>query len=366
MYSTCLHCHRALGRNDAIEAFPVGSRLAFDAAKGRLWVVCAHCARWNLTPIEERWEAVEQCERAFRSRRLRAQTDNVGLAALADGTELIRIGAPLRPEFAAWRYGRVLTGRLQRSVMIGAGATAVAGAAVASGVGTSVVVAAAAGGPILFLPAMWLILLAQGLRGRMLVTSVLGDDGRRLRVVGENLQHTYFRVNDDGRLALRLQHIGGRAILTGDRASRALAVLLARVNRRGGGSRTVRRATDLIGEAGDPQDFLARIAAETGAATRHFESRWAEHARGNRSGLQSPIGQSMWDTRTARVPRNTGALPVLPAATRLALEMALHESSEQHALETEMASLEQAWREAEEIAGIADGMLMPVPRATSR
>ena len=122
-----------------IEAFPVGRRLAFDAAKGRLWVVCAHCARWNLTPIEERWEAVEECERAFRSRRVRAQTDNVGLAALADGTELIRIGAPLRSEFAAWRYGRVLTGRLQRRVIVGTGAAAVTGAAVASGVGATTI-----------------------------------------------------------------------------------------------------------------------------------------------------------------------------------------------------------------------------------
>jgi len=70
MYSTCLHCHKPLGRNDAVEHFPVGRRLAFDSAKGRLWVVCQHCARWNLTPIEERWEAVEESERTFCATRL--------------------------------------------------------------------------------------------------------------------------------------------------------------------------------------------------------------------------------------------------------------------------------------------------------
>jgi len=86
MYSTCLHCHKFLGRNDAVEHFPVGRRLAFDSAKGRLWVVCQHCARWNLTPIEERWEAVEESERAFRAQRLRAQTDNIGLVRLPDST----------------------------------------------------------------------------------------------------------------------------------------------------------------------------------------------------------------------------------------------------------------------------------------
>ena len=58
MYSTCIFCHAGLGSNEAIEHFPVGRRLAFDAAKGRLWVVCSACERWNLSPLEERWEAI--------------------------------------------------------------------------------------------------------------------------------------------------------------------------------------------------------------------------------------------------------------------------------------------------------------------
>jgi hypothetical protein len=59
VYTTCIFCHGALGANEAIEHFPVGRRLAFDGEKGRLWVVCRRCERWNLTPIEERWEAIE-------------------------------------------------------------------------------------------------------------------------------------------------------------------------------------------------------------------------------------------------------------------------------------------------------------------
>ena len=62
--------------------------------------------RWNLSPLEERWEAIEECERLFRGTLVRVSTDNIGMARLADGLELIRIGKPLRPEFAAWRYGR--------------------------------------------------------------------------------------------------------------------------------------------------------------------------------------------------------------------------------------------------------------------
>ena len=105
MYRTCLFCSNDLGRNEAVEHFPVGRRLAFDAAKGRLWVVCRRCERWNLTPLEERWEAIEECERAFRATRLRVSTDEIGLARLKEGLELVRIGEPQRPEMAAWRYG---------------------------------------------------------------------------------------------------------------------------------------------------------------------------------------------------------------------------------------------------------------------
>jgi hypothetical protein len=79
VYSTCLFCRRSLGANAFIEHFPVGRRLAFDPARGRLWVVCRHCERWNLTPIETRWEAIEEGERAFRTTPPRAFTENVGL-----------------------------------------------------------------------------------------------------------------------------------------------------------------------------------------------------------------------------------------------------------------------------------------------
>lgn len=66
MYSTCIFCHSGLGSNTMVEHFSVGHRLAFDAAKGRLWVICGRCERWNLSPLEERWEAIDECERAAR------------------------------------------------------------------------------------------------------------------------------------------------------------------------------------------------------------------------------------------------------------------------------------------------------------
>jgi Flp pilus assembly protein TadD len=44
---------------------------------------------------------------------------------------------------------------------------------------------------------------------------------------------------------------------------------------------------------------------------------------------------------------------------RLALEMAVNEESEHRALEGELALLELAWKDAEEIATIADTLLVP-------
>jgi len=49
----------------------------------------------------------------------------------------------------------------------------------------------------------------------------------------------------------------------------------------------------------------------------------------------------------------------LPAETRLAIEMAVNEENERRALEGELAILEMAWKDAEEIAAIADGLALP-------
>ncbi|HEX3866488.1 MAG TPA: hypothetical protein VHV78_07025, partial [Gemmatimonadaceae bacterium] len=133
MYSTCLFCNESLGSNETFETFPVGKRLAFDAVKGRLWVVCSHCERWNLTPLEERWEAIELAEKLYSDTRKRVSTDNIGLAKLRDGMTIVRIGVPQRPEFAAWRYGDQFGRRRRRQMLIVGGSVAAIGALVAGG-----------------------------------------------------------------------------------------------------------------------------------------------------------------------------------------------------------------------------------------
>ena len=49
----------------------------------------------------------------------------------------------------------------------------------------------------------------------------------------------------------------------------------------------------------------------------------------------------------------------LPAPMRLAAEMSAHEETERFAMEGELKQLENDWREAEEVAAIADNLFLP-------
>src|SRR5438477_9175785 len=204
MYRTCLFCHADLGINQSVEHLQVGRRSAFDRGKGRLWVVCRKCERWNLTPFDDRWEAMEECERLFRETRVRFSTDEIGLAKLRDGTELVRIGEPLRPEFAAWRYGDQFGRRRRRQMLIaGAGVTALGGLAVGGAVaGVGI------GG------FGWLLARAgrRVIEGspEAVVARVTTQDGATLRVRRRHLAETTLVRGTEGPLALDLRYAGGQ------------------------------------------------------------------------------------------------------------------------------------------------------------
>ena len=356
MYSRCIFCKAPLGSNEAIESFTVGRRLAFDASKGRLWVVCPTCERWNLTPLEERWEAVETAERLYRGTRVRAQTDNIGLVKVKDGTELVRIGPALRPEFAAWRYGRVFGRRMQRQLLAFGGGTAAVAAGIGVG-GAPLLAAAAAAAPFLAIGGYLTLMLTVGTFGRMRATRVVGADGKVLRVVASDIQHVkLLGTEGDDPFRLVLKHSYGRQELAGERARRALGALLARVNRLGAGERRVRDATTFIAEAGSAEAAARSIARASEPLARELEERWQRFQRGIdfREALRADLRRGEFGN--TKEPMRMGPLWRLPRAQRLALEMALHESTERRALEGELALLEAAWREAEEIAAIADAL----------
>jgi len=339
MYSTCIFCKNSLGANEAIERFPVGRRLAFDAAKGRLWVVCRRCERWNLTPLEERWEAIEECERSFRGTKLRTSTDQIGLARLGEGLELVRIGKPLRPEFAAWRYGDQFGKRRRRNLVKG-GALAVATAAIplaglAFGLSLGVV----------GLNTFNILHFVSDFRERRkTATRLVGPDGTPFAVrVHEIEQIMVLPPADRAAWGLRITHrndaqsnlpwwYNARAEETdfrGDAAIHIAAKLLPVLNRDGAPPRVVKGAIEIATENDDPMSTFEAL-----AVARSIQGGPKEFDKGAVFGLLDP-------------------------ELRLALEMISHEDSERRSMEGELHILEEAWREAEEIAAISDDLLLP-------
>ncbi|MEE8488409.1 MAG: hypothetical protein V3S56_09575 [Gemmatimonadota bacterium] len=348
MYSTCLFCNRPLGDNEAIEEFPIGRRLAFDASKGRLWVICRRCDRWNLSPLETRWEAIEACEKRFRETRLRVSTDEIGLARLSEGLELVRIGEPQRPEFAAWRYGDQFGRRRQRAIAYSA-----AGAA---GLGLVVVGGAAAG---LSIGGGWygFIALYNHWKDERTIARVRDEAGDPIRVQGKHLLESRILPTDSGEgWALELAHVQGwdkgsskkkhmdRLILEGDAAIRIGGQLMARINRRGGKKETVQEAVRQIEASGHPEAYL-RDAARVSDRLRQVGAVALEEKRRRK--------------KSKKKYTRKGSLQALPTEMKLALEMATQEQSEREALEGELAVLEAAWQAAEEVASIADNLFVP-------
>jgi len=332
MYSTCLFCNQPLGSNSTFESFPIGRRLAFDPGKGRLWVVCRKCERWNLSPLDERWETIEQAERLYGDTRRRVATAEIGLARLGDGTELVRIGAPLRPEFAAWRYGDQFGRRRTRQMLLaGAGVAAVSGLAIG---GAVIGVSVASFGYGLSQIARLAI------RGsdETIVARVRTEDGRMLHVRRRHLAESTLSPGSDGTLAIDLRYKNGQSRFEGPEAMRVASLVIPKVNRYGGSRSTVAAAVGEIERVGGPERYVEHLARHAAVAT-------VVRGRPHRFGRKGKIGKT--------------GLYGLTTIDRLGLEMALHEDAERRAMAGELALLEAAWRDAEEIAAIADDMFLP-------
>jgi hypothetical protein len=326
MYKTCIYCNRSLGTNREVEHFPIGRRLAFDGSQGRLWVICAVCRRWNLSPLDERWEAIEDCERLFYNTPRSFSTDNIGLAQLSEGLELVRVGKPRRREFAAWRYGReFMRRRIRRMITTGSAVVAsVAAAALGADIG-------------------WFFVF--GGKNRV-VGRVRDDNGKRMAVVKKDLKKVEMLKSEEAegwslllpyrpRVKSGLFSTVGKgkrevATLDGPAAIRAAGIILPKLNAWGGTNAQVKQAVQMVEESREPERLFASAA---GNPRSYYK------------------GHSKWET-IYRVDK-------MDANVRLALEMAAHEESERRALEGELAILEAAWREAEEIASIADRLLIP-------
>lgn len=329
MYTRCIVCATPFEPNEELAHLPNGKRLAFDPDRGRLWIVCRTCRRWSLTPIEDRWEALEELERLTTDRgRLLSQTDNISLLRYGP-LEIVRVGRAQLSEEAWWRYGRELASRRQKWQKLGFAGTLAAGAFLVGSWAT--------GGMTFF--GAWLIMghgsetVRDGARWLRFGSTAWQGEQRCAKCDAPQRSIPFrdrgalglFPAADPGRIDVVARchrcgtyHDGGLR-LQGQEAERTLRRVLAYHHFAGASERRVMSASRLIQEAGSPTD-LARIVVKDGR-------------------------------RLGDLQRTGG----------IALEIATNEANEQHLLELELAELEAHWKREEELASIIDGELTPMP-----
>ena len=213
----------------------------------------------------------------------------------------------------------------------------------------------------------WVGLFAMGVVPVIHVTGLLGfaaysaidsarvlkvrHNGRNLLVYRADLRDTNLVATDTPHgWGLSLKHSYKRVVLAGDEAHRVTTRLLARANGTGASRALLGSSTARLLQAESLGAFVRTTAAYSESLSDEYAVRKQEYRRAfERSVLTPNLNES----------RNPGSLSLLAPHTRLALEMALHEESERVALAGELAPLIAAWREAEEIAGIADALLVP-------
>jgi hypothetical protein len=307
----------------------------------------SRCERWNLSPIETRFEAIEEADRAFHGMKLRASTGSIALARLSEGLELVRIGAPLKPEYAAWRYGDQFGRRRRRHIAVLTGIIAATAAYAVVPWITAI--------PGAFLGAAGLsiakdaALFVQRWRDKKIPRAAIRVEGDALlHLTASNIRCAalvptgggadwHLDVPHGPELPVAKRNLGrpttcfeGMVTLSGPAALSALAAMLPVANRDGGSQRRVRDALEVISAVPDAGHLLRTASVNTETSWPHFHRRDGE--------------------------KN---LTALPPRIRLAMEMMLHETDEQRAMEGELKLLERRWRDAEEVAAIADSLTLP-------
>jgi hypothetical protein len=319
----CIFCHGELPANEAVEHFPLGRRIAFDPGRGRLWAVCPSCSRWNLAPIETRWEALEELEKTHRDHgRLLASTDNIALIE-APGIELVRVGNARLAEEAWWRYGAEMLRRRSRARLV---TWAERGTLIALSVATGGINFWLFGGDAANSFLRWRKFGGTAWRGESLCIRC----GAPLRELSFKKSRYLYLMRDDAldpALGIscgscRLRGRDGEHRLHGVAAQHILRRVVTRHHFQGASEKRVRAATDYIDRLGSPAAVTDEIA---GRGTR-LDALLDKHNR----------------------------------TQAVALEIALNDENERRLLELELSELEVRWRQEEEIAAIVDGELTPV------
>jgi hypothetical protein len=139
------------------------------------------------------------------------------------------------------------------------------------------------------------------------------------------------------------------------------------MNRSGAPASDVRAAVRALEREPDPARFAARFRDATSRPTRLTSLGLgvpgvATYGLGDRADAAEPldVGDAVAPPYRAEEPAaRVTMLAEVDRVHRLALEMCLHEEAERRALEGDLRALDAAWREAEEIAAIADDLALP-------
>src|SRR4029077_1622905 len=310
MYHTCAFCNGNLPGDGGPSGLGVGQRLAFDEWKARLWVICPKCSRWTLAPLEDRLEKIEALARAAGEGRVAAATEQVALIRWQQ-YDFVRVGKPRRMEFATARHGERLQARPQESPKFVLPFPLAA-------VGLAVAVNVTAGGSLgVFVwnvprGAQWLYTRMIGRRSVSVAEPPICERcGSVLQVRARHIAYARVVRQAQSDIALILScpncHAEG-AMLVGRDAQMALRQGLTYLALARSGRQRVEDAARLVEGAGGPEQLIHDVA------------------------------------------RRELTLRSLAPERRLALEMAVDERAE-------VAELERQWRDAEELADIADGLL---------
>jgi len=314
MYRTCAFCNATLDGDGGPSGLGVGRRLAFDEWKARLWVVCPKCARWNLTPLDDRLERIETVARFAHDGRVLASTDQISLIRW-QAYEFVRVGKPPRVELAAWRYGERLKQRNRDKAKVVVPLTI---AAIGLGIAANV----AAGGGLGIVVwnmhgiAEWGYVTIMGNR-RVTFSEppICARCGTVMQLRAKHVQHARLVQQAGADLAVVLSCPACRsegALVTGPEAAQVLRQGLTFLNATRSGRRKAEDAARVVDQTGGPGGLIRDVS------------------------------------------RRELTLRSLQPERRLALEMAVDEQAE-------VEELERQWREAEEIADIADGTLSSTP-----
>ena len=310
MFRTCAFCNAPFDGDGGPSGLGIGRRLAFDEWKGRLWVVCSRCSRWNLTPFDDRLEHIEAVARAAHEGRVAAATDQVSLIRW-QRYDFVRVGKPPRIELATWRYGERLRTRQRERMKVVVPLTI---AAIGLGIAANV---AAGGG---FGVVVWnLHRTVDWVYVRMV--------GRRRVVMSEPPSCAHC----GSLMQLRARHVQFARVVPDAHADVAV-VLSCPQCRHEGAQLTGTEAVQVLRQG---LTYLN--------VTRSGRKRAEDAAR-----EVDQLGGPEWLVRD--VAYHQATLRSLRPERRLALEMAVDEQAE-------AAELERQWREAEEIADIADGTM---------